>query len=741
MSSTVEGAPSVRASTADGPPLVELDAPAAVLLVELSSRTVVHANDVAEQLGPGVGLPAAVDAWADAADLRDLDGAELSETAHPLSLLAAGMPVSGQAVTAARISRLGRRREPLWVVGLPLTGEHLAGFGLVVFLPLRRREQADDVVRALGAEVAGAGTTAVAALGAQDGEDGGDGGAPAVDEAQVRLRERALVATGVTFTIADAQDPTHPLLWVNPAFTTVTGYTFEESVGHNCRFLQGPDTDPATRELMRDGLLAGEPVTTTILNYRKDGSAFWNLVAINPVHDDAGTLTHFVGIQSDVTARVTADAERDRALAAEQAARADAVRARERLGLLASASARLASTLDVRSSLESLLALAVPALADWALVTTFDEAGGFAQVLGLHRYGRHDEVDELTRRVRTGLTPRAPMFEHLHGGRARRVDGYARSAERRGYATDDRLLATSERLGVESVMFVPLPGRRFVLGSLVLARGEDREPFTDGDLAVAEDLGRRAGLTLDNARLYEAEHHIAETLQRSLLPDLPAVDGLRIVGRYRAGAELAEVGGDFYDVVPLTDGSVGVCVGDVVGHDLAAAAAMGHLRGLLRACAWDAADDGRDPADVVARVDRMVQGLHTVPMATLVYATLRRARGGSWRLDWSSAGHPPMLLRRPDGAVEVLDDANGLLLGVEHGDRDCATVEVPPGSLLLAYTDGLVERRDDDIMRGLERARRVLAAARPDEPERLCDQLLAENPTDDDTAVLAIHVG
>ena len=145
MSSTVEGAPSVHASTADGPPLVELDAPAAVLLVELSSRTVVHANDVAEQLGPGVGLPAAVDAWADAADLRDLDGAELSETAHPLSLLAAGMPVSGQAVTAARISRLGRRREPLWVVGLPLTGEHLAGFGLVVFLPLRRREQADDV--------------------------------------------------------------------------------------------------------------------------------------------------------------------------------------------------------------------------------------------------------------------------------------------------------------------------------------------------------------------------------------------------------------------------------------------------------------------------------------------------------------------------------------------------------------------------------------------------------------------
>ena len=150
MSSTVHGAPSVRVSTADGPPLVELDAPAAVLLVELATRTVVHANDVAEQLAPGIGLPAAVDAWADAADLRDLDGAELSETLHPLSLLAAGRPVAGQAVTAARLSRLGRRRAPLWVVGLPLTGDHLAGFGLVVFLPLRRRAQAGDVVRALG---------------------------------------------------------------------------------------------------------------------------------------------------------------------------------------------------------------------------------------------------------------------------------------------------------------------------------------------------------------------------------------------------------------------------------------------------------------------------------------------------------------------------------------------------------------------------------------------------------------
>lgn len=727
MSSTVDGTRTVPAGAADGPPLVELDAPAAVLLVELASRSVVHANDVAEQLAPGVGLPAGIDAWGDAADLRDLDGAELADTAHPLSLLTGGRPVAGQAVTAARLSKLGRRRAPLWVVGLPLSGDRLAGFGLVVLLPLRRREQAAEVARAL-----------------QPGPTDADPLQAQALQAEIHLRERALVATGVTFTIADAQAPDNPLLWVNPAFTTVTGYASEEVVGRNCRFLQGPDTDPAARAQLRAALTTGQSVTTTILNYRKDGSAFWNLVAINPVHDDSGTLTHFVGIQSDVTARVTADVERDRALAAEQAARADAVRAQEQLALLAGASARLASTLDERTSLEHLLALAVPGLADWAMVTTFDDAGGIGELVARHRDGREDDVAELTKRARHGLTDRAPMFQQYRGARAWRVDRYATSPQRAGYADDPELLTLSESLGLQSVMFVPLPGRRSVLGSMVLARGERREPFTDTELAVAEDLGRRAGLSLDNVRLYEAEHHIAETLQRSLLPELPVVDGLEFVGRYRAGAEIAEVGGDFYDVVPLTDGTVGVCVGDVVGHDLAAAAAMGHLRGLLRACAWDAADAGRDCADVVARVDRMVQGLHTVPMATLVYATLAppaTGADGTWTLAYSSAGHPPMLLRHPDGRVETLDAANGLLLGVEAWKRSAATVAVPTGSLLLAYTDGLVERRDRDITHGLDRVRDVLAAARPEEPGRLCDRLLAENPTDDDTAVLAIHVG
>lgn len=720
----IETATRAARRAAVGLPVVELDAPAAVLLVDLASRTVVHANDVAEQLAPGVGLPAAMDAWSDAAVLRDLGGEELSDTDHPLSRLAGGRAVDGQAVTAARTSRLGTERAPLWVVGVPLQGDPLDGFGLVVFLPMRERAHAEAMAQAL--------------------------------QADVHLRERALIATGVTFTIADAQAEDMPLLWVNPAFTAVTGYTSEEAVGRNCRFLQGPDTDPQVRQEIRDALTAGRSITTTIVNYRKDGSAFWNLVAINPVHDEDDVLTHFVGIQTDVTARVTAEADRERALAAERAARADAVRAQEQLGLLAEASSRLGATLDVEESLDRLMRLSVPTLADWTMVTVFGDGGEFTHVVGHHRDGRDEEVSTLTRAVRTGLSERSPMHQHYRGAAAWRVDDYRNAAVREGYVRDPALLRVSEKLGLGSVMFVPLPGHRKVVGSMIFARDESREPFSDQELGVAVDLGRRAGMTLENARLYQAEHHIAETLQRSLLPTLPQVPGLDIVGRYRAGEEIAEVGGDFYDVIPFPDGTLGVAVGDVLGHDLAAAAAMGHLRGLLRACAWETGEplDGvplgprawrrHDPAVVLQRLDHIAQGLQAVPLATLVYATLTPpdpGRGdGVWRLAYASAGHPPMLLRHPDGRVETLDAASGLILGVEPTVHRSATAELVPGSLLLAYTDGLVERRDRDILHGLDATRALLAGAAPDEPAELCDRLLLQNPTDDDTAVLALHV-
>jgi PAS domain S-box-containing protein len=712
------GVPGVSADLAH----VAGDAPAAVLLVDLADRAVVYANPLAEQLAPDTALPVGVEEWSAAARLRDLDGAELSDTEHPLSRVARSEPVAGQPVSAARASDLGPRREPLWVVGLPMSGApQLEGHALVVFLPLRARAAAEAAATAA--------------------------------QAQADLRDRAVLATGMSFTVADARTEDMPLLWVNPAFTATTGYSFEEAVGHNCRFLQGPATDPSAPRMMREALEAGREVTVTVLNYRKDGTTFWNQVAISPIHGPDGELTHFVGIQTDVTARVMADEERDQAHAAERAAREEAERAHTQLALLAEATIQLAATLDVRESLHRLATIAVPLLADWTLVVTADRHGAIEEVVTGHPDGDTPTLRHYREQLRQRLTRRSPLHDLVNGRPAWRVDAYGspeNRAVRSEWVDDESILDRSEQLGAESVMFVPLPGRRHVIGGMLLARGPGSPPYSDQDLAVATDLGRRAGLTLDNARLYQSEHRIAETLQRSLLPQLPEVPGLRLAARYRASESGADVGGDFYEVMTLPDGAVAVAVGDVVGHDVFAAAAMGHLRGLLRASVWDVGHysggqdrrQGQDPAVVLTRVDRLVQGLEAATLASLAYARLEPLADGTgrWWLRHSSAGHPPLLLRRPDGGVHVLTGGDGVLLGVAEAPRRSAVELLEPGSTLLGYTDGLVERRGESLDVGLDRLCTALRTG-PDDLDALVDHLVsALGDSEDDVAVIALTV-
>jgi serine phosphatase RsbU (regulator of sigma subunit) len=249
-------------------------------------------------------------------------------------------------------------------------------------------------------------------------------------------------------------------------------------------------------------------------------------------------------------------------------------------------------------------------------------------------------------------------------------------------------------------------------------------------------------MAMDNVRLYQQEHTVAETLQRSLLPVLPEIPGLSVAAHYVSASSAADVGGDFYDLLHLPDGSVGIAIGDVVGHDVAAAAAMCHLRGLLRAVVWDAGD--ADPGELLGRVDRLVQGLHVAPLATMAYARAVRpaADGGPWRLTLANAGHPPLALRAPDGTVRLLDGITGLLVGVdETAHRASATVDVVPGSTLVAFTDGLIERPGLDLDAGLaELVDRLAAAPAEASPAELC--LLAVGPSPDrrdDVAVLAVR--
>ncbi len=258
---------------------------------------------------------------------------------------------------------------------------------------------------------------------------------------------------------------------------------------------------------------------------------------------------------------------------------------------------------------------------------------------------------------------------------------------------------------------------------------------------MAPDQARRPALTVDNARLYEREHQVAEALQRSLLTQLPQVPGLDRAARYLPGSTAAQVGGDWYDLFALPDGAIGFAIGDVMGHDLSAAASMGQLRSVLRSYAWQ----GSRPAVVLDHLDQLVQGLGMTQLATAIYGRLTLPSGSrEGSLTLANAGRLPPVLRRPGGTTELLSGAQSLLVGAELGtDRAELSVPVEAGSLLVLYTDGLVEHRGADLDDGLQRLRRAVAAADAPDADGVCEQVLDALGIDgheDDLALLVVRV-
>jgi serine phosphatase RsbU (regulator of sigma subunit)/anti-sigma regulatory factor (Ser/Thr protein kinase) len=273
------------------------------------------------------------------------------------------------------------------------------------------------------------------------------------------------------------------------------------------------------------------------------------------------------------------------------------------------------------------------------------------------------------------------------------------------------------------------------LGSIRLA--DKREgSFSDDDESILVQLAQMASVAIANARLYERERGIAEVLQENLLPaGLPDIPGVLTAAHYRAGAEGVDVGGDWYEVIPLPGGRVGMAIGDVVGRGVRAAAMMGQLRVALRAYAMEL----DSPAAVAHRVARFVRTLDSEQMGTCVYAVLDPRSG---ELRFTIAGHPPPLALSADGDAVFLDGAPGLPFGVRSDvDYRESRMRLAPGSTLLLYTDGLVERRGEPIDQGLERLRN-LAAGAPADPRSLCKRVLSalvQGAHPDDVALLAVH--
>ncbi len=289
----------------------------------------------------------------------------------------------------------------------------------------------------------------------------------------------------------------------------------------------------------------------------------------------------------------------------------------------------------------------------------------------------------------------------------------------------------------DSLVGVPLLAGDTVTGVLVVFADAPRR-FTADDLALLRLAADRVALGIDRSRVYEREHRIAETLQRSLLPDrLPRLPGLTVAARYLPAAAEAEVGGDWYDVIPLPGGRVGLVMGDVAGKGLAAASMVGRLRSALRAYALE----GHDPPTVLDQLNRLLwTEAESTEMATLVYAIVDPADAS---IRWVNAGHMPPLLVAEGEAPRFLGGPRAVPLGVLPfpGFEEVSSA-VRPGTSVVLYTDGLIERAGVVIDEGMS----LLARAATDvgtDPEILCEHLLAslvpEGGAADDVALLALR--
>ncbi|MFK0115442.1 SpoIIE family protein phosphatase [Streptomyces sp. NPDC090994] len=417
---------------------------------------------------------------------------------------------------------------------------------------------------------------------------------------------------------------------------------------------------------------------------------------------------------------------------------------RERLDLLYDAGVGIGTSLDVTRTAEELARLTVPRFADFATVDLSDAVltggppepgrplrrtavGGLATDTALFAPGR--QIDFV------GSTPQAAA---LRTGRAVLEPDLNRA---RGWQAQDRERAA--RLlehGVHSLVAVPLRTGALTLGVVTFWRAGRPEPFDADDLALAEELVARAAVSIDNARRYTREHGLAVTLQRSLLPrTLPEQNALEIAYRYlpaRAG-----VGGDWFDVLPLSGARVALVVGDVVGHGLHAAATMGRLRTAVHNfSALDLAPDELLALldELVARIDQDEEAAgDSAPVtgATCLYAIYDPVSRGC---TVARAGHPPPALVHPDGRVEFVDVPAGPPLGLGGLPFEATELRPAEGSRLVLYTDGLIEDREQDIDVGLDELRGALAAAGPS-PEETCRAVLDARLTDrpgDDIALL-----
>lgn len=529
----------------------------------------------------------------------------------------------------------------------------------------------------------------------------------------------------------------------NQRFASIYGGTVDDHRGRGVYdYLRSPEAERVSATLRRV-LETGDSITDMHITGFVPGSderRHWS-VNLYRVHSGSGRPIGVAWLALDITAR--------------RAAAREAAAARRNLALLNEAGSRIGNSLDLETTARELLDVVVPGFCDLATVDLYQGLlAGDETPPGLA-----DGSAELRRVAYASAVSDAPFA----GGKAPVAVGAVHHFPFNSPCADalrtarPQLVPAEDNGAIQSTLAVPMVAHDTVVGLAQFSRTKGSEPFGERDRALAWELAARAAVCIDNARLYRREHERALILQRSLLPPGdPEASGLDIACRYLPGNAATEVGGDWFDVIELPGNRTALVVGDVMGRGLRAAVAMGELRTAVRTLALL----DLEPAEVLSALDEIARGLGTpggvqqatraarqprdadlseVYLATCIYAVYDSV---TRRCTFANAGHLPPVLLEPGEDALMLDVPPGMPLGVGGEPFEEVEVELPEGSLLALYTDGLVESRDHPLDEGLQAF--VGALSDPSQPlEDVCDHVLNTLDThhgEDDIALLMARV-
>ena len=567
------------------------------------------------------------------------------------------------------------------------------------------------------------------------------------------------------------------LVEANDAYLASVGRTREELVGHPVFELFPPSADALDEtgvsrvqrsfERARD---TGRVDTMPLQKYDIPDPAtgglaerWWSLISV-PVRDADGRVALIAQRAEDITdvvherergraerqrsqelGRRVLEVEADLLTRAQELERALAEReeAASRVATLAGVALDLTRAEDLADLTRIVIDRGLPVLgADGGAVAVRDEGAQRLRVSISERLGERAQV----------TYSELPLDSPLPAAHAARTGETVLLPDRAsGLAWSPAMQQVLDETGRLAWAVLPLRVGDGLLGALVASWVQERR-FSDDDVALLEGFAAQVSQALQRIRATEsrratalASQRLSETLQRSLLTEPPQVPGLSIAVRYQPAAQEAQVGGDWYDAFVTAAGSTLLVIGDIAGHDRTAAAVMGQVRNLLRGMAYDSDDS---PAVLLSRLDTAMQGLALDTLATALLARVeQRPHGvapGTHRLRWSNAGHLPPVLRTPDGRIEVLDHDSDLLLGLDPGaERVELGAELPSGSTLVLFTDGLVERRDRSIDTGVERVMEAVRRLGDAGAEATADAVVraAGSSNEDDIAVLVLRLG